>query len=88
LLSWIALSLACSERITITDDNGSGKSTLIKAILGDESVYKTGDWHMIKRVDIGYLDQHYSTLDLFSNSEKQKPMAFFAYVRLSLTKKS
>lgn len=48
--------------MAITGDNGSGKSTLIKAILGDESIYKTGDWHVIKREDIGYLDQHYSTL--------------------------
>jgi ATPase subunit of ABC transporter with duplicated ATPase domains len=63
ILSGIALSLQSGERIAITGDNGSGKSTLIKAILGDESVYKTGDWHVIKREDIGYLDQHYGTLN-------------------------
>ncbi len=62
ILSGIALSLQSPERMAITGDNGSGKSTLIKAILGDESVYKTGEWHVIKREDIGYLDQHYSTL--------------------------
>ena len=62
ILSGIALSLESGERIAITGDNGSGKSTLIKAILGDESIYKTGDWHVIKREDVGYLDQHYSTL--------------------------
>ena len=61
-LSGISLSLQSGERMAITGDNGSGKSTLIKAILGDESIYKTGDWHAIKREDIGYLDQHYSTL--------------------------
>jgi len=51
------------SRIAIIGRNGSGKSTLIKAILGDESVYKTGEWHVIKREDIGYLDQHYGTLN-------------------------
>lgn len=62
ILSGIALSLQGGERIAITGDNGSGKSTLVKAILGDKNVYKTGDWHVIKQEDIGYLDQHYSTL--------------------------
>lgn len=63
ILSGISLSLQSGERIAITGDNGSGKSTLIKAILGDESVCKTGEWHVIKREDIGYLDQHYGTLN-------------------------
>ncbi|MBM4210957.1 MAG: ABC-F family ATP-binding cassette domain-containing protein [Gammaproteobacteria bacterium] len=62
ILSGINLSLQSGDRLAITGDNGSGKSTLIKAILGDESIYKTGDWHVIKREDVGYLDQHYSTL--------------------------
>lgn len=62
ILSGIILSLGSGERLAITGDNGSGKSTLIKAILGDESVCKTGEWHLIKREDIGYLDQHYGTL--------------------------
>ncbi|CAO4839512.1 MAG: Vitamin B12 import ATP-binding protein BtuD [Holosporales bacterium] len=63
LLSEISLSLACGERVAITGDNGSGKSTLIKAILGDESVYKAGDWHVVKSDNIGYVDQHYGTLN-------------------------
>ena len=63
VLSGVSLSLSGGERIAITGDNGSGKSTLIKAILGDKSVNKTGDWYVVKRDDIGYLDQHYSTLD-------------------------
>ncbi len=62
ILSGIILSLGSGERLAITGDNGSGKSTLIKAILGDESVCKTGEWHVIKREDVGYLDQHYGTL--------------------------
>jgi ATPase subunit of ABC transporter with duplicated ATPase domains len=62
LLSEINLSLQNSERIAIIGDNGSGKSTLIKAILGDKSIHKAGDWYVIKRDDIGYLDQHYDTL--------------------------
>jgi ATPase subunit of ABC transporter with duplicated ATPase domains len=62
ILSGISLSLQGGERIAITGDNGSGKSTLIKAILGDKSVCKTGEWHVIKREDVGYLDQHYGTL--------------------------
>lgn len=62
ILSGISLSLGSDQRVAITGDNGSGKSTLIKALLGDESVCKTGDWHVIKREDIGYLDQHYGTL--------------------------
>jgi len=63
ILSGIALSLARGERTAIIGDNGSGKSTLIKAILGESGVYKTGDWHVVKLEDIGYLDQHYGTLN-------------------------
>lgn len=62
ILSGINLSLQSGERIAITGDNGSGKSTMIKAILGDKSVCKTGEWHVTKREDVGYLDQHYGTL--------------------------
>ncbi|MES2215570.1 MAG: ATP-binding cassette domain-containing protein [Pseudomonadota bacterium] len=59
----INLTISNSDRMAITGDNGSGKSTLIKAILGYEEVHKSGDWFVIKKEDIGYLDQHYSTLD-------------------------
>jgi ATPase subunit of ABC transporter with duplicated ATPase domains len=54
--------ISYGSRIAIQGDNGSGKTTLIKAILGDESVCKTGQWHVVKREDVGYLDQHYANL--------------------------
>ena len=63
VLTQINLSLASGDRLAITGDNGSGKSTLIKAILGDESVLKAGDWFVTNKKSIGYLDQHYNTLD-------------------------
>lgn len=62
LISHISLSLSSGSRTSISGDNGSGKSTLIKAILGDETITKNGDWLVPKKEDIGYLDQHYSTL--------------------------
>ncbi len=63
LLRGVNLSLNSRKRIAILGENGSGKSTMVKAILDDVNVKKTGDWHVPKRADIGYLDQHYSTLD-------------------------
>lgn len=67
ILSEINFSLYANQRMAISGDNGSGKSTLIKGILNkagspDEALAQSGDWHIIKRDDIGYLDQHYSTL--------------------------
>lgn len=63
ILSGIHFSIQSGGRIAIAGENGSGKSTLIKAMLGDTGVYKTGDWFLVKQSDIGYLDQHYSTLN-------------------------
>jgi ATPase subunit of ABC transporter with duplicated ATPase domains len=51
------------ERVAICGDNGSGKTTLIKAILDDPSLRKEGDWSVLPKNDIGYLDQHYQNLD-------------------------
>jgi len=62
LLQKIRLSIGSKDRVSIQGDNASGKSTLIKAILNDDSVIRSGDWHMPKISDIGYLDQHYGTL--------------------------
>jgi ATPase subunit of ABC transporter with duplicated ATPase domains len=62
LIQNISLSMGAKDRIAIQGDNASGKSTLIRAILDDTSVIKSGDWIVPKRIDIGYLDQHYNTL--------------------------
>lgn len=64
ILQNIALSITGRMRLAITGDNGSGKSTLVKAILNDPKVTKTGEWIAPNPSDIGYLDQHYSNLDL------------------------
>ncbi len=63
LLTGINLSISAGDRIAILGDNGSGKSTLLRAILGDTAVVKTGEWQVLRRDAIGYLDQHYSTLN-------------------------
>ena len=47
----------------ILGENGSGKTTLVKAILGDPSIERSGEWSLIDPMHIGYLDQHYQTLD-------------------------
>lgn len=62
VLSSIYLSIASGDRIALCGDNGSGKSTLIKALLSDSTMIRSGEWLTPKRDDIGYLDQHYSTL--------------------------
>ena len=62
ILKDINISLSSKSRIALQGDNGSGKSTFLKAILGDKSVVKLGNWHMPQ--EIGYLDQHYVTLSL------------------------
>lgn len=61
VLQNINLELGSKDHIAIRGNNGSGKTTLIKAILSDGNISKTGNWYVTK--DIGYLDQHYSTLD-------------------------
>jgi ATPase subunit of ABC transporter with duplicated ATPase domains len=63
LLRGIFLSVEARGRFAIKGDNGSGKSTLVRGILNEEKVVKSGDWVVPKREDIGYLDQHYSTLN-------------------------
>lgn len=65
LIKEINVLLNAGERIAIKGNNGSGKSTFIKAMLGYESVIKTGNWFCPKKNEIGYLDQHYE--NLFAN---------------------
>lgn len=62
VLKRINLNIGGHERVALLGDNGSGKSTLIRAILGEASLVKQGDWTTPSPPDIGYLDQHYSTL--------------------------
>jgi len=63
ILQGISLCLGSQERIAFRGDNGSGKTTFVKAILGDSIIVKSGKWLVPSPVDIGYLDQHYGTLD-------------------------
>jgi ATPase subunit of ABC transporter with duplicated ATPase domains len=63
ILSGITLSISGGEHLAIVGNNGSGKTTLMKAILNDPQVIKTGFWDLPDNSDIGYLDQHYSSLD-------------------------
>ena len=58
----ISFSISGGDRVAIMGDNGSGKSTFIKAIMGDESVRRSGNWYAPQRSQIGYLDQHYSNI--------------------------
>jgi ATPase subunit of ABC transporter with duplicated ATPase domains len=62
ILQEIQLSVGSQERLALRGDNGSGKTTLVRAILGDQTVV-SGEWRVPSREDIGYLDQHYSTLE-------------------------
>ncbi len=62
ILKNINLSLNGSERVSLCGKNASGKSTLLKAILGQSEIFITGTWHLPCCDYIGYLDQHYSTL--------------------------
>lgn len=60
-----AINITCHshQRLAIRGDNGCGKTTLLKAILQDPQVIKAGDWLVPELKDIGYLDQHYRTLN-------------------------
>jgi ATPase subunit of ABC transporter with duplicated ATPase domains len=49
--------------LAILGENGSGKTTLLKTVLNAPEILKSGSWYAINQNDIGYLDQHYQTID-------------------------
>jgi len=64
VLTQVNFHMRSRERVTLLGDNGSGKSTFIKAILDNPEIKKLGEWTLPARQTVGYLDQHYQTLDV------------------------
>ncbi|QIQ21723.1 ATP-binding cassette domain-containing protein [Zophobihabitans entericus] len=64
LLNHLNLRCYSGDRLVIQGNNGSGKTTLLRAIYGDNTLFKTGSWHLPEPKDIGYLQQNYPELDL------------------------
>lgn len=62
LFSNFSLHVRSGDRIALIGPNGVGKSTLIKLITG-EVPSDTGDIRYGSNVDVGYYDQHQSSLD-------------------------
>jgi ATPase subunit of ABC transporter with duplicated ATPase domains len=63
LLRGIHFSLMGGEKVALLGNNGSGKSTFVKALLNHHSVKRTGTWLTPRLEAMGYLDQHYQTLN-------------------------
>ena len=61
LFSHLDLHVRAGERIALIGPNGVGKSTLIKLITGDVPA-DSGDIRFGSNVDLGYYDQHQSSL--------------------------
>lgn len=62
ILEHISLQVRPTEHVALLGDNGSGKSTFLKALLRMPSVVTSGQWVLPPKHEIGYLDQHYMTL--------------------------
>jgi len=60
----VQLRLDVGDRLAITGDNGSGKSTLARALCGDPSIHRDGDWLLPPAAQIALLDQHYRDLPM------------------------
>jgi ATPase subunit of ABC transporter with duplicated ATPase domains len=59
----INLFVTGNDHLAIVGNNGTGKTTLLKAILNCPEIIKGGLWDTPNDKDVGYLDQHYSSLD-------------------------
>lgn len=64
LLEGINFQVHGCERVALHGDNASGKSSFIRAILGDNTIKRTGEWSVPYSNTVGYLDQHYQQLNL------------------------
>lgn len=89
VLKDIFLSINSNDRLLITGKNGSGKTSLIRAILNDPNIEKSGDWIIPKSESIGYLDQHYNTINpnisILDNIKKIIPYESEAEIRKTLS---
>lgn len=89
ILSEINFSLTGNERVALCGDNGSGKSTFVKALVSDPAVSREGEWLTPKNEEIGYLDQHYSSLiedeTVFDSIKKAVPDWLELKIRRHLT---
>lgn len=63
LVNNIYMNIRTSERVALLGDNGSGKTAFAKAIFGDTDVWAEGQWLRPKNHEIGWLDQHYQSLN-------------------------
>jgi len=63
VLDDVNLQLQAMDKIALIGDNGTGKSTFLKALLHDPHISITGEWLIPPKNTIGYLDQHYTTIN-------------------------
>ncbi len=63
VLKDISFSMTGTDKVALLGDNGSGKTTFLRALRGQETVWRKGDWSLPKSCEIGYVDQHYGSLN-------------------------